>query len=43
MPSPEAMEASQAWHEAKRALDNAMPWTAEWLRLRFVEQELRAA
>jgi hypothetical protein len=37
-----ASEAYAAWHHAKRALDAALPWTAEWLRLRLIEQELRS-
>ena len=35
-------EAVDAWREAKRALDEAMPWTADWLRLRMIEQDRRA-
>jgi hypothetical protein len=42
MPTPRASEAYTAWHDAKRALDGALPWTAEWLRLRLIEQELRS-
>ena len=42
MPTPRASEAYAAWHDAKRALDAALPWTTEWLRLRLVEQELRS-
>ena len=40
--TPRASEAYAAWYEAKRALDAALPWTAEWLRLRLVEQEMRS-
>jgi hypothetical protein len=42
MPTPHASEAYTAWHDAKRAFDAALPWTAEWLRLRLIEQELRS-
>ena len=42
MPTPRASEAYAAWHDAKRAFDAALPWTADWLRLRLVEQELRS-
>jgi len=42
MPTPRAYEAYAAWHDAKRAFDAALPWTAEWLRLRLIEQELRS-
>jgi hypothetical protein len=43
MATPDRFEAYEAWHAAKRALDDAMPWTADWLRLRMIEQELRTA
>lgn len=33
--------AVDAWLEAKRALEQAMPWTAEWLRM--IEGDRRAA
>ena len=36
-------DAVDAWLEAKQALERAMPWTAEWLRLRMIEQDRRAA
>ena len=36
-------DAVDAWLEAKQALERAMPWTAEWLRLRMLEQDRRAA
>jgi hypothetical protein len=42
MPTPGASEAYAAWHDAKRALDAALPWTPEWLQLRLIEQELRS-
>jgi hypothetical protein len=42
MSTPRASEAYAAWHDAKRALDAALPWTAEWLRLRLIEQEMRS-
>ena len=32
-----------AWLEARQALERAMPWTAEWLRLRMLEQDRRPA
>jgi hypothetical protein len=35
-------DAWEAWQHARRALP-AMPWTAEWLRLRLIEQDRRAA
>jgi len=35
--------AVDAWLEAKRALERAMPWTAEWPRLRMIEQGRRTA
>lgn len=36
-------DAVDAWLEAKQALERAMPWTAEWLRLRMIEQDRRTA
>ena len=36
-------DAVDAWLEAKQALERAMPWTAEWLRLRIIERDRRAA
>ena len=36
-------DAVDAWLDAKQALERAMPWTAEWLRLRMIEQDRRAA
>ncbi len=39
----EATDAWEAWQHARRALRTAMPWTAEWLRLRMIEQDRRAA
>ena len=42
MPTPRASEAYAAWYDAQRAFDDALPWTAEWLRLRLIEQELRS-
>ena len=35
-------DAVDAWLEAKQALERAMPWTAEWLRLRMIEGERRS-
>jgi hypothetical protein len=43
MATPRSLEAYEAWHAAKRALDEAVPWTPDWLRLRMIEQELRSA
>lgn len=43
MATPDRFTAYEAWHAAKRALDDAMPWTPDWLRLRMIEQELRTA
>ncbi len=43
MATPQRLDAYEAWHAAKRALDEAMPWTPDWLRLRMIEQELRTA
>jgi len=42
MPTPDALEAYAVWHAAKRALDDTLPWTPDWLRLRLIEQELRS-
>ena len=39
----DATDAWEAWQHAKRALNTAMPWTADWLRLRIVEQDRRAS
>jgi len=36
-------DAWEAWQHARRALHTAMPWTADWLRLRIIEQDRRAA
>ena len=36
-------DAVDAWLEAKRSLEHAMPGTAEWLRLRMIEVDHRAA
>ncbi|HET9084621.1 MAG TPA: hypothetical protein VFN41_09495 [Candidatus Limnocylindrales bacterium] len=41
--SREALDALEAWHTTTRALRDATPWTAEWVRLRMVAQEQRAA
>lgn len=43
MATPDRLKAYEAWHATKRALDDAMPWTPDWLRLRMIEQELRTA
>jgi hypothetical protein len=37
----EVLDALEAWRAAKRALTEAPRGTADWLRLRMVEQELR--
>jgi hypothetical protein len=42
MTTPRASEAYAAWYHAKREFDAALPWTADWLRLRLVEHELRS-
>jgi hypothetical protein len=41
--SREALDALEAWHTTTRALRDATPWTAEWVRLRMIAQEQRAA
>ncbi len=41
--SREALDALEAWHTTTLALREATPWTAEWVRLRMVAQEQRAA
>jgi len=41
--SREALDALEAWHTTTLALRDATPWTAEWVRLRMVAQEQRAA
>jgi hypothetical protein len=41
--SREALDALEAWHTTTRALREATPWTAEWVRLRMVAQEQRVA
>ena len=41
--SREALDALEAWHTTTRALREATPWTSEWVRLRMVAQEQRAA
>jgi hypothetical protein len=43
MATPNRLDAYEAWYAAKRALDDATPWTPDWLRLRMIEQELRTA
>lgn len=39
--SREAIDALEAWHATTRALRQASPNTAEWVRLRMVAQEQR--
>ncbi len=41
--SREALDALEAWHTTTRALRDATPWTSEWVRLRMIAQEQRAA
>lgn len=41
--SREALDALEAWHTTTLALREATPWTAEWVRLRMIAQEQRAA
>ena len=41
--SREALDALEAWHTTTRALREATPWSSEWVRLRMVAQEQRAA
>ena len=41
--SREALDALEAWHTTTRALREATPWTSEWVRLRMIAQEQRAA
>ena len=41
--SREALDALEAWHSTTVALRDATPWTAEWVRLRMIAQEQRAA
>lgn len=41
--SREAIDALEAWHATTRALRKASPNTAEWVRLRMIAQEQRAA
>jgi hypothetical protein len=36
-------DACKAWQHAKRALQTAVPWTADWQRLRMIEEDRRAA
>jgi hypothetical protein len=39
----EINDALEAWRQAARDLEATMPWTAEWLRARMIEAELRSA
>jgi hypothetical protein len=39
----EISEALEAWRNAARDLEASTPWTADWLRARMVEAELRSA
>jgi hypothetical protein len=36
-------EALEAWRAAIRDLEDATPWTADWLRARMVEEDRRLA
>ena len=38
----EISEALEAWRKAARDLEASTPWTADWLRARMVEAELRS-
>ena len=39
----DSVDAWEAWAHTRRALRNTLPWTADWLRLRMVEQDRRAS
>jgi hypothetical protein len=39
----ELTEALEEWRQAVRDLDATMPWTAQWLRARLIEEERRLA
>jgi hypothetical protein len=41
--SREAIDALERWHATTRALREARPGTAEWVRLRMIAQEQHAA
>lgn len=41
--SREAIDALEAWHATTRALRDATPNTSQWVRLRMIAQEQRAA
>jgi hypothetical protein len=41
--SREAIDALEQWHATTRALRDASPGTSEWVRLRMIAQEQRAA
>lgn len=39
----EALDALEEWHKTTRALRVAKPGTSEWVRLRMIAEEQRAA
>jgi hypothetical protein len=39
----DARDAWEVWQHSRRALHNVLPWTSDWLRLRMIEQDRRAA
>jgi hypothetical protein len=41
--SREAIDALEAWHATSRALREATPGTAQWVRLRMIAKEQHAA
>jgi hypothetical protein len=41
MGAREVIEAREAWLAARRAVQRALPWTTEWLRLRMDEHDRR--
>ena len=41
--SQDALDALEAWHATTRALRQATPGTAEWVRLRMIAGEQHAA
>jgi hypothetical protein len=41
--SQEALDALEAWHTTTRALRDATPGTAEWVRLRMIAEQQHAA
>jgi hypothetical protein len=41
--SEEALDALEAWHSTTRALRDATPGTAEWVRLRMIAEQQHVA